>query len=61
MSDVIYEVLCPALRRIIDIGYCQELQMATDHEIIWGGMEDRFDAAQEATCKKCPKRIDPAR
>ena len=57
----IKEVQCPALGREIDIGYCQELQMATDEEIIWDGMEDRFSASQEAVCRKCKKRIDPSK
>jgi len=60
MSELINELYCPALGREIDIGYCQELQMATDDEIIWDGMEDLFDQGQMKTCKGCPKRIDPA-
>lgn len=60
MSRVIDTLHCPALNRSIDLGYCLELQMATNSEIIWDGMEDRFDARQEETCRKCNKRVDPA-
>lgn len=60
MSKEVNQMSCPALKRIIDFGYCQELQMASDDGIIWEGMEDRFKENQIIICKKCPKRIDPA-
>ncbi len=60
MSKSIDELHCPALKRTIDFGYCQELQMATDDAIIWDGMEDIFNEDQMKICKKCPKRTDPA-
>ncbi len=61
MSDIVNEVFCPALKRMIDIGYCFELEMASDDMIIWDGMEDIFEASQIAICKKCPKREDPTK
>lgn len=60
MSEIVDEVLCPALGRKIDIGYCMELEMAADNMIIWDGMEDKFNEQQIDLCKKCKKRIDPA-
>lgn len=61
MSDLIDELDCPALKRMIDFGYCQELQMAVDGAIVWDGMEDRFDEHQTNICKNCIKRIDPTK
>ena len=58
MAELVNELNCPALKRIIDIGYCQELQMATDNAIIWDGMEDHFNEEQEKICIDCPKRIN---
>ena len=60
MSEPIKEVYCPVLDRVIDIGYCQELQMASDDMIIWDGMEDVFSEEQMHSCRKCPKQDDPA-
>lgn len=61
MRKSIDNLICPALaKKLIDFGYCQELQMATDNEIIWEGMEDRFTEEQMEICRKCIKREDPA-
>jgi len=51
---------CPAINKSIDLGYCQELQMAVNNEIIWDGLEDNFNEKQKAICKNCRKRISPA-
>jgi len=53
-------VNCPALERIIDFGYCQELQMATDDAIIWEGLEDVFNDTQKSVCKALKNRTNPA-
>jgi hypothetical protein len=60
MCQPIDNVLCPALGREIEIGYCMDLEYATDDMIIWDGIEDRFTDEQMAVCRKCPKREDPA-
>ena len=52
-------VNCPALNRSIDFGYCQELQMASDNEILWNELEDCFDRAQYSICANCINRITP--
>ena len=59
-KGVIDEVYCPVLLRKIDLGYCMELQMASDDMIIWDGMEDVFSEEQMKACRKCPKQEDPA-
>ena len=62
MSSEVFEYHCPALKRIIEFDYCQELQFACDDAITWNGMEDQpFDDEQCKTCRKCIKRIDPSK
>lgn len=60
MLNEIEDVICPALSRQIELGYCQDLQMAVDDEIVWSGVQDRFSREQEKICLACKKRKDPA-
>ncbi len=60
MVKIIENVKCPMLRRIIETGYCDELQWIAD-----GGVkptDDEKDLTEKdfAVCKNCKKRTDPS-
>ena len=50
---------CPVLGKAIETGYCIEIQMASDDEINWKGMEDVFSPEQIRRCQSCKKHGNP--
>lgn len=34
MSEIIEEVFCPMMNKVIDFGYCNELQMIADNMVM---------------------------
>lgn len=60
MSEIIDDVFCPMMKKMIEIGYCVELQWIADDEIFPTADEEYLTNEDFAICKKCKKRIDPA-
>lgn len=60
MAKVVEDVFCPMLKRIIELGYCCELQWIADDSIIPTEDEKYLTEDDYAICKQCKKRIDPS-
>lgn len=60
MAEIIYDVMCPMLKRQIETGYCDELQMIADDAITPTEDEKHLTEKDFLVCRNCKKRIDPA-
>ncbi|MCD8050945.1 MAG: hypothetical protein LUE89_04615 [Clostridiales bacterium] len=58
MVKVIEEVYCPMMGKVVDVGYCNELQMIADKAVKPMPEEAHLTASDFAVCKECPKRYD---
>ena len=58
MADVIDWVSCPMLSKVIDIGYCIELQWIIDGDVKPTEDEAHLTEKDFAICRECKKRID---
>lgn len=59
MAETVTEFYCPIMKKYIDIGYCDEIQMVADDAITPAEDEAHLTPEDFAICKKCLKRIDP--
>ena len=59
-EEITNEVNCPMMKKIIDLGYCIELQMVADKDIKPTDDEKHLTDKDFVICKNCKKRIDPA-
>ncbi len=59
MSEIIEEVFCPMMNKVIDFGYCNELQMIADNMVMPLAEEEHLTEDDHKICKACKKRIDP--
>ena len=59
MSEIIEEVFCPMMNKVIDFGYCNELQMIADDMVTPMEEEAYLTEDDYKICKLCKKRIDP--
>ena len=58
MSEIIEEVFCPMMKKEIDVGYCNELQMIADNDIKPTVDEEHLTNTDYKICHNCKKRID---
>ena len=59
MAEIIEDIFCPMMKKVIELGYCVELQWIAD-DAIYPTTDEKFLTDKDfAICKKCKKRIDP--
>ena len=61
MAEIVNDVNCPMMNKIIELGYCVELQMITDGAILPTENEQYLTDTHFKLCQDCPKRIDPTK
>lgn len=60
MAKVINNVVCPMIKKEIELGYCVELQWIADGDVKPTKDEECLTKKDFEICKNCKKRIDPA-
>lgn len=60
MAEIINDVFCLMMKKTIETGYCDELQMIADDAIEPTEDEENLTNEDFEVCKNCKKRIDPA-
>ena len=58
MSRCVTDVYCPMMKKEIETGYCEELQMIAD-DAITPMKEEHLTKKDFEICYNCKKRIDP--
>lgn len=59
MSRCVTDVYCPMMKKEIETGYCEELQMIADDAITPMKEEEHLTKKDFEICYNCKKRIDP--
>lgn len=60
MAEIINDVYCPMMKKEIETGYCDELQMIADDAIKPTRDEENLTKEDFEICYGCKKRIDPS-
>ena len=54
-SEVVNDVMCPLVNRMIELGLCMDIQ-----EILEPDISFKLSDEHKRICKACKKRIDPS-
>lgn len=63
-SEVVNDVMCPLVNRMIELGLCMDIQDVVDdmviEEILEPDISFKLSDEHKRICKACKKRIDPS-